>query len=489
MTDAHNNQGAAHYLAAPENQNPLFGFIARYANDRCAFVREVLGVKYIEIWQEKALKLLDDGETRISIRSGHGVGKTTLLAWVELHFIFTRYPCKVAVTAPSATQLFDALASETKFWLKRAIEVTPAFEGLFETSAERVYMKAQPEAVFVTYRTSRKESPEALQGIHAEHVLLIGDEASGIPDVVFEAAAGSMSTKGAITVLAGNPTRSTGFFYATHTKLRHIWKSIKVACFDSTRVDTSYIEEERAFGENSNRWRIRVLGEFPEGDDDTLVPRHTVMSAVDRKVTPSRADPMYWGVDVARFGNDASTLAKRRGRVMPENVKEWRGKNLMELCGIIVNEFEGTHEKDKPEAIFIDVIGLGAGVVDRLQELGLPAVGINVSESPSFSMTKAMRLRDELWCLVRDWFASLVVSIPDDNATIEQIVEPRVAFTSSGKTKVESKDELRSRGVGSPDRADAFCLTFARAGAVGAGAMLGNKAKKGPLRRANTRTV
>jgi phage terminase large subunit len=164
-----------------------------------------------------------------------------------------------------------------------------------------------------------------LQGIHSDNVLLIADEASGVEENVFEAAAGSMSTRGAITILAGNPTRATGFFYNTHTKLRHIWKSIRVSCMDSSRVDPAYIEEERAFGENSNRFRIRVLGEFPLGDDDTLIPRNLVEQAVARKITQSKNQPVYWGVDVARYGSDASALAKRRANILLEKVSAGAG--------------------------------------------------------------------------------------------------------------------------------------------------------------------
>lgn len=482
---------AALTAAAAELGNPLVAFVSRYRNDRVAFVREILKPEKIEDWQEKALKLLDAGEQRLSIRSGHGVGKTAFLAWIVLHFLFTRYPCKIAATAPSATQLFDALASEVKLWLKRAEANVPFLAGVLTPTAERVFLTAQPEGAFLTYRTSRKESPEALQGIHADHVLLIGDEASGIDEAVFEAAAGSMSTHGAITVLAGNPTRSTGFFYYTHTKLRNIWKSIKVACFDSSRVSQQYIEEERAFGESSNRFRIRVLGEFPLGDDDTLISRHLAEAAVARfgKVVASKRDPMFWGVDVARYGTDASTLAKRRGAVVPEPVKRWRGLDTMQLVGRIVKEWDETPEADKPEAIFVDVIGLGAGVVDRLRELELPVVGINVAETPNVLLVKAMKLRDELWMLARDWFMTRVVAMAEDPETIEELVTPRVSYTSNGKTKIEGKDEMRSRGVGSPDGADAFCLTFARTGAIAAGAMGGRATKKGPLRRQNTRRV
>jgi phage terminase large subunit len=474
-------------------QNPLHLWVERYRNSRTLFFKEVLRVSKLEKWQEDANALLDKGETRLTVRSGHGVGKTMWLAGNALHFLLTRYPCKVAVTAPSAPQLFDALAAEVKIWLKRAEtdeKGNPTvIAGILEPTSDRVFMKASPEGCFLTYRTSRRDNPEALQGIHSENVLLIADEASGVEENVFEAAAGSMSTRGAITILAGNPTRATGFFFNTHTKLRNIWKSVRVSCMDSSRVDPAYIEEERAFGEQSNRFRIRVLGEFPLGDDDTLIPRFLVEQAVARKITQSKNQPAYWGVDVARYGSDASTLAKRRANVLLDKVKRWRGLDLMQLCGQIVNEFNETPEQDRPEAIFVDVIGLGAGVVDRLRELGLPAIGVNVSEAPSVTLTKSMRLRDELWSHAAAWFRSLAVQMPDDPETIEELVTPRVAYTSNGKMKVESKDELRSRSVGSPDGADAFCLTFAWAGAVAAGLGKLMNSKSGPLKRQNTRRV
>lgn len=479
--------------AAPElaGARPLDFLIKRYRHDRVGFVREILRVEKIEDWQLEVLKDLDRGATRISIRSGHGVGKTALLSWTVFHFLLMFFPCKIAVTAPSATQLFDALAAEVKLWLRRAEEANPYLKNMLTATSDRVFMTMAPEGAFLTYRTSRKESPEALQGIHATYVMLIADEASGVDEAVFEAAAGSMSTKGAITVLAGNPTRATGFFYKTHTILRNIWKTYVVPCMKSSRVDPAYIEEERAYGEDSNRFRIRVLGEFPKGDDDTLIARDMVQKAVGREVTPPRGEPIYWGVDVARsLYRDASALAKRKGPVLLEKIKTWHFPDTMQLVGAVVKEWEATPMHERPDAIFVDVIGFGAGVCDRLRELDLPAVGINVGEAPGV-MTKAVKLRDELWILARDWFMTLVCSIPDDVDLIEELVAPTVAYQSNGNAKVESKDEMRARGVlngKSPDRADAFCLTFARTGAIIAGAMMG-ASKKGPLKRSNTRRV
>lgn len=470
----------------------LQAIVSRYRNDRVAFFREVMGVKKLEVWQERELRALDTGCTRLSIRSGHGVGKTMFLSGVILHFLLTRFPCKVAVTAPSATQLFDALASEVKIWLKRIEANQPLFAGVLTATSDRVFMAAAPEACFCTYRTSRKENPEALQGIHADHVLLIADEASGVDEAVFEAAAGSMSTEGAITILAGNPTRATGFFYKTHTLLRTIWRSVKVGCTESSRVSAAYVEEERLFGEDSNRWRIRVLGEFPKGDDDTLIARSIVEAAVGRAITPPRREPVYWGVDVARsLFRDKSSLAKRKGPVLLEPVRRYQYNDTMRLVGAIRKEWDETPEHERPDAIFVDVIGVGGGVCDRLLELELPAVGINVGESPSM-FAKAAKLRDELWIKARDWFMTNAVSVPDDPETIEELVTPTVAYMSNGNAKVESKDEMRSRGVlggRSPDGADAFNLTFARTMAVIAGAMQGGKRRKGPLKRTGTRRV
>jgi phage terminase large subunit len=470
----------------------LHEIIVKYRHDRPAFFTQVMGVRKLEVWQERELKALDDGCKRLSIRSGHGVGKTMFLAGTILHFLLTRYPCKVAVTAPSATQLFDALASEVRHWLKQIETNVPLFANILDATSDRVFMPSAPESCFCTYRTSRQEKPEALQGIHSENVLLIADEASGVAENVFEAASGSMSTKGAITVLAGNPTRGSGFFYQTHTKLRSIWRAVRVQGFESTRVDPSYIDEERLYGETGNRYRIRVLGEFPQGDDDTLIARSLVEAATRRQITPPRNEPVYWGVDVARSLNrDKSSLAKRKGPQVLEKVKRWQFNDVMKLTGTIVNEYNETKEHLRPESIFVDVIGVGGGVVDRLRELELPAVGINVGEM-SGVLQKAVRLRDELWLNARDWFSTNVVQFPaDDPDTVEELVTPTVAYQSNGNAKVESKDEMRARGVldgRSPDGADAVNLTFARAGAITAQSMTG-ATKRGPLKRKNTRRV
>ncbi len=437
-------------------------FIRRYAHDRVGFVTNVLGVT-LQPWQLEALIYLDEGGTRLSIRSGHGVGKSALLAWITIHFVITRFPSKAVCTANTSSQLFDVLAAETKMWLRQLEAKLPAFKGLLSISNDRIDLAAAPESAFVTYRTSRLENPEALQGVHSDHVLLVGDEASGIPDAVFEAAGGSMSSRGAIMVLAGNPTRAKGFFYLTHTALAKVWRGIHVPLSRSTIANPDYaIEIEQAFGRDSNAYRVRVEGEFPTDDEDTLISYSLANDATTRDVAPvSPLAPATWGVDVARFGDDASALCKRRANHVLEPIRTFRQFDTMQLTGAIVAEYEATAEPQRPVEICVDVIGIGAGVVDRLRELGLPVLGVNVSEAASFQNAGAYRLRDELWLNAKAWLEMRDCRLPDDPALVAELTAPRLKFASNGKLRVESKDEMKARNVKSPDRADAFCLTFA----------------------------
>lgn len=419
------------------------------------FVTDVLGVEEPEDWQRDALERIGR-EDRVSIRSGHGVGKTTLMAWLVIWFLITRRDAKVPVTANSQDQLRDTVWPEIAKWHRRLPE---PLKAQMEVQAERVVMLADPEGTFAVQRTASKERPEALQGFHAQHLLFLVDEASGIDDVVFEVGAGALSTHGAKALLAGNPTRSSGFFHATHTRLRDRWSTMRVNSEDVPRA-RGHIEDIIAtYGRDSNAYRVRVLGEFPTADDETVIPLELVLSAVKRKVEHLEYMPI-WGMDVARFGDDRTALAKRQYNVMLEPVKFWRGQDLMQTVGRLVSEYERTPDPLRPSEILIDSIGLGAGVLDRAQELGLPVRGVNVGEAAPVKQNYA-RLRDELWFVGREWFATRQVSMPQDDALIAELTAPLYRFMSTGKILVETKDEMKKRGLVSPDLADAFLLTMA----------------------------
>ena len=476
--------------------NPFIHFAERYRDDWPGLVREVFKVEP-DAWQVATLLDVQRGERRVTIRSGHGVGKSATLAWVSWCAMLTivgssmkidaaRTPqVKVVVTAPSGPQLWDALFAEIKMW---GGMLPPALRDCFDFKTDRIEHKGAPESIFISARTSRAENPEALQGVHAENgrVILIADEASGVPEQVFEAAAGSMSGSNCTTILAGNPTKGQGFFYDTHTRLAHMWKVRHVSCFDclaSGRVPQDFIDDMAArYGEDSNAYRVRVLGEFPRSDDDTLISLELVEAAFMRDITIDPAAAKYWGVDVGRFGDDPSALVKRWGKVVPERPKLWHKLDTMELTGRIVHEYNTTPVTERPLEILIDVIGIGSGVVDRCRELKLPARGINVSEAPSLS-GNYLNLRAELWDAGKQWLAARDCKLANDPQFIE-LTLPKYKFTSNGKMQVESKEDMKKRTKKpSPNVADSFLLTLASgaASASGAGGYTSNWAV--PLRR------
>ena len=436
--------------------NPFIDFIKLYRTDPVLFVKEVLGVEPDE-WQKDFLNAVASGERKISIRSGHGVGKSTTASWAMLWFLLTRYPVKVVVTAPTSAQLYDALFAELKRWVK---ELPPTIQDLLDVKQERIELKASSTEAFISARTSRAEQPEALQGVHSENVMLVADEASGVPEAVFEAAAGSMSGHNALTILLGNPVRSSGFFFETHNRLKDEWWTKRVSCEDSARVSQEYIDDMKSrYGEESNAYRIRVLGEFPRSDDDTIIPMELLESAKHRDTRAYEDAPIIWGLDVARCGSDSSVLCKRQSNVV-HTLERWRNLDLMQLTGAVVAQYEACDHKSRPAEILVDSIGLGAGVVDRLMELKLPARGINVSESPAMGGTY-LNLRAELWHKAKAWLEKRDCKIPNNEDLIGELATVRYTFTSNGKIKIESKDDIRKRGLKSPDMADAFVLTFA----------------------------
>ena len=454
--------------------------VAKCAVDRYFFVTEILGVEKVEDWQRETMAALDAGETRISIRSGNGVGKTALCAWLSVHYLLFRDDVKIPVTAPSSSQLKDGLIPETKRWISRLPEF---LRVQIEMTEDRIRRVPGGDNNFISFRTARADSPEALAGIHASHVMAIVDEASGVPDIVFEFAEGTMSSAGSIFILIGNPTRPTGYFHKTHSILKHKWFTKKVSSFDSSRVTQDFVDNiALTYGTGSNTYRYKVLGEFPESVSDTVIPKELIDGAWGRDVEALRGAERVWGVDPGRGGDPTGFCI--RAENMLEELVEWYDADLMRVTGRVKERWDRTPDKERPVSIYVDSIGLGAGVADRLRELGLPAVDVNVAESPSMK-DRFTRLRAELWYAVRDWLEQRNVAFSKDLALTEKLMaelaEPQAVFTSTGKADVESKTAMKQRGVRSPNLADALCLTFAGGGAIAVGRSNGRNSWKKPL--------
>jgi phage terminase large subunit len=415
-------------------------------------------------WWEASEKLV--AKRKLSIRSGHGATKSAFLAITTLWFLACYHPAKIPCTAPTGHQLEDVLWPEISKWLRVMKEHTPALHDQYDWTKSALTLKGAPQEAFAVPRTARPENPEALQGFHSDNILFIVDEASGVHEAIFEVAQGALSTEGAFVILAANPTRTQGFFYDSFHRpgMRDRYAHVHVDCSDLKRaplVSKSYVEDIAAkYGKDSNYYAVRVKGDFPTGDANTLISLALLEEAKVRKVAPTGAQ-VVWGLDVARFGDDRCALAKRSGNVQLEKVKTWEHKDTMQTAGMVYSAYMETKPELRPYRICVDVIGIGAGVADRLAELKLPVVMVHVAESPAVDPKKYKRLRDELWGLSSDWAKKRDCLLLDDEELIAELSSVTYKFDSDGRIIVESKDELKKRGLRSCDVADAWNLTFA----------------------------
>lgn len=441
-----------------QQQGAAKAIVAKCIHSRRYFIKEVLQAE-LEQWQEEVVEQLDAGETKISIRSGHGVGKTMLCAVLALHFLCFRDDVKIIVTSPSADQMKDGLIPEINKWKSRLPNwMSASLQG----TSERMVRFPDDKNNFISFRTARKENPEALAGVHATHVMIIVDEASGVDEAIYETGQGALSTEGSIALLIGNPTNPNGFFYKTQTTLRNLWWTRKVSCQESTRVDPKYIINiARTYGVDSREYRVRVLGEFPESGEDAVIPRAFAEAALDRDIEEVGGD-IVWGVDPGR-GGDPTGFCERSTNCITE-VRELKFMDLMNTVGWIVQRYNHIPIRFRPKAIYVDSIGLGAGVADRLLELDLPVVHVNVSEAASMS-DRFRNLRAELWYEARAWLERRDCRIePGENIPkfIAELTSVNQKFTSLGKVQIESKSDMKK----SPNMADAFVNTFCDHGAV-----------------------
>lgn len=431
--------------------------------DPNAFDKDIWPDDPPEKWQAEASELLVQND-RVAIRSGHGVGKTAWLARRIIWWGATRNPWKVGVTAPSSSQMYDALWSELAKWHAKMPE---GLRNQFVWSSEYFRWNEHPNVSFAVAKTARRETPDALAGLHSENMLYVIDEAPGVDDIIFETARGAMSTTGAKTIMTGNPTRLIGYFFDAFHKNRGHWAGMKVSCIESKRTNWKEIEQwKEEYGEDSNFFKVRALGEFPDSEDGVIIPLYLVEAAVKRDVEQVPSEEI-WGLDVSGAGTDQCALAKRRGNILVEPIKVWRNDDTMVSVGKVVAEYRDA--KSKPMQICVDSNGIGAGVAHRLSEQGIPVQCINVSESHS-SNDRYLRLRDEMWERSRDWFYGKDVKIPDDPHFIGEISRIKWGLTSNGKMKAMSKYDMKlapPRGLGkSPDRSEAFCFTFMAGGAI-----------------------
>lgn len=395
----------------------------------------------------------------------HNTGKDTTAALCVLWFL-TCFPLpKVPCTAPSGHQLKDILWSEISHWWKKSKLYDPdPHKNIFELQTDKFFLKElEGKEHFAVARTasvksSVDEQAKTLDGFHADYMMIIVDEADGVPDPVFTSFETTLSSPVNFVIMIFNPTKSKCYAVQSHLdpKIRKEWVCLHWDAEESENVSKVQIERLAKYGLDSNIYRIYVKGLPPHADPDTLIPWDWVMNAVDRDIVPMDNDPIIMGIDPARFGNDSSVILTRRGgKVDPLEI--YNKIDTFQLSGWalgIINEKE-------PLKACIDTIGIGAGVADNLRHNKISMtdiIDVSVSETPS-DIKKFNKLRDELWWKCREKFEKGIISIPNDEELIGELSSIRYEMPN-GKIKVEGKKELKKRGLPSPNRADALCLTL-----------------------------
>jgi hypothetical protein len=393
---------------------------------------------------------------RHAISSGHGIGKTAFTAWLIKWMLDTRLNSKVTVTAGTAKQLSIRTWPELEKWHSMSLT-----RDWFRVQSLRLESVSAPTQHFAAGVTCREENSENFAGQHARDstsAYLI-DEASAVPKKIWEVIEGGLTDGEPFVVALGNPTRSDGGFYdCFHGRLLSLWTK---ACIDSRSVPRAANLElikqwVAAYGEESDFVKVRVRGLFPAvGAMQFLsVSEVSAAMAIRLQAEEYRYAPKVIGVDVARYGDDSSVIVRRQGLACHRPLR-LRGVDLMTLSSRVADEIR-TYE---PDAVFVDECGLGAGVVDRLRQLGFDVIGVNAGASAGLPGYR--NLRSQMWGLMRDWIRAGAM-LPDDSDLASDLTTIEYAYDAAEKLVLERKEDLKGRGLPSPDIADAIALTFAQ---------------------------
>lgn len=449
--------------------NAVATLIDAYWDNPVWFAQDMLDF-YPDPWQEKVLMDLAT-DPKVSVRSGQGVGKTGLESISILWYLCTRPFPKVIATAPTRQQLYDVLWAEIAKWLSKS-----KVENLLMWTKTKIYMNGHDERWWATARTAVR--PENMQGFHEDYMLFVVDEASGVADNIMEAILGTLTGHENKLLLCGNPTKTSGVFFDSHNSDRDMYKTHKVSSMDSPRTSEDNINMLlRKYGKDSDVARVRVFGDFPKGEADSLISLEVAEQATETRVDISNEYTLHVGVDVARFGDDKTFIAPRIGnKVFP--LKDYSKKDTMETTGNIIRTVED-FKRDNPQInrviIKIDDDGLGAGVTDRLREVNrqdnleytiIPVKNGSKAKEEDRYYNKAAEMWDKIKELLDENMSMFlqgepgIIELPNDPILIKQLSSRKYGIDSKGKIELEKKDIMKKRIGESPDRADAVIYAF-----------------------------
>ncbi len=463
----------------------LLAWLAACSNDPMAFVlgafpwgepdTVLAGAKGPEPWQVEILDdikaglLTLDAAIRLARASGHGIGKSALVSWIVL-WAFTTFPdTRGVVTANTETQLKTKTWAELGKWFnlfigKDSFKLTATALLSEDPSRERTWR--------IDMIPWSEKNPAAFAGLHnkGKRLLLIFDEASEIPDIIWETAEGAMTDADTqiIWLAFGNPTRSIGRFrecfaggkFATIWRVKQIDSRSVSGSITNAKLIAQWIE---TYGDDSDFVRVRVKGEFPRVGEMEFISAAEVDAAMAREVTTDRYTPLALGVDVARYGANESVLAYRKGRDARTLPWEYyRGLSTVELAARITSAYTSF----RPDGIFVDGGGVGGGVVDNVRHAHIFCYDVQFGgkddvggHAQGNEGEKYANKRAAMWGALRAWIR--IGALPNDPDLKEQLIAPKYSFNIRNEIILESKEEMMRRGVASPDRADALALTFA----------------------------
>ena len=470
----------------PADLEEMIQACARYSCDPLGFVRwafewgegELAGHEGPDTWQAETLKTIGDRlvskditvsqALQIAVASGHGIGKSALVSWLILWAISTFEDTRGVITANTESQLRTKTWAELSKWHRRCLT-----KVLFECTATAIY--SRDPAHERTWRIDAvpwsERNTEAFAGLHNQdhRVLLIFDEASSIPDIIWDTAEGALTDENTqiIWCVFGNPTRNSGRFRECFGRFKHRWVTHQIDSRTARMTNKAQIEQWcKDYGEDSDFVRIRVRGVFPRAGSTQFIGSDLVQEAMTREDPgASIYDALVLGVDVARFGDDESVIYIRKGRDGRTHPPlKYRGLDTMALASR-VSEQANFYRAD---AVFVDGSGVGGGVVDRLRQLRVPNVfDVQFGGSSDRSMTGAEHTRyankrAEIWGWMREWLKG--GAIPDDSDMRQQLEGCEYGYIlvrGEEAIALEKKSDMKKRGLSSPDIADALALTFA----------------------------
>lgn len=389
---------------------------------------------------------------RDATTSGHGIGKSAETAWIILWFCSTRPHCAGRITAGTQAQLNSTTWRELSVWHQRAIN-----KHWFNWTATRFYAIESPETWGVTAIAWSENNSDSFAGLHAEDVLVIYDEASTVADVIWEVTEGAMTTPGAFWFVYGNPVRNTGRFRECFRGMRHRWNTRQVDSRTCRMTNKTEIEQWREdYGEDSDFFRVRVRGEFPRVSESQFISDEEVTEAQERTQDPRvfAHYPLIMGVDVARFGNDQSVITLRQGPKIHYQYA-YRGLDTIEVADKVRDLYL---DKGGVAAICVDGPGVGGGVVDQLKRFKLPVIDVQPAGTAP-APAEFVNIRAWLWGQIKIWLKD--ADLPaGDRELKDDLTSIEYGYDKKLRIQMESKKDMKSRGIPSPDKADSLALTF-----------------------------